>query len=110
MTLRRPKTGLSRKVVAYYLCFCLGAVCWVAAALLFTTHALLCNRAANGCIARLGKASAAIEMYWLRSGADSLDEIVGELQHECRAAYWAVVGLDGKFLTHTNVALKGATA
>lgn len=41
MATNRPKTNLSRKVVAYYLCFCLAAVCWVAAALLLTAHALL---------------------------------------------------------------------
>jgi two-component system phosphate regulon sensor histidine kinase PhoR len=110
MTLRRPKTGLSRKVVAYYLCFCLTSVCWVTAALLMTSHALLCNRAASGCLSRLGKASSAVEMHWLRQRADGLDEVVAELQSDCRASYWAVVGLDGKFLAHSCERLKGTAA
>jgi two-component system phosphate regulon sensor histidine kinase PhoR len=110
MLTSRPKTGLTRKIVAYYLLFCLAAVCWVAVALLITSHALLCDRAANSCLSRLGKASSAIEINWVRSGAEGLDELVQDLRQEFRAAHWAVVGLDGKFLAHSSSSFKGKSA
>ncbi|MBA3482913.1 MAG: PAS domain-containing protein [Pirellulales bacterium] len=110
MVTNRPKTGLSRKIVAYYLCFCLAAVCWVAAALLVTSHALLRNRTTNSCLSRLGKASAAIESHWLRSGEEGLDAVVISLSNECRAAYWTIVGVDGTHLAHTQPALQGKVA
>ena len=110
MVASRFKTGLSRKVVAYYLCFSLVAVCWVAAALLVTAHALLCDRAANSCLSHLGKTAASIEIHWLRCGADGLDAVLSELSRDTRAAYWSVVGVDGKFIAHSQAALAGKPA
>jgi two-component system phosphate regulon sensor histidine kinase PhoR len=111
MVVRPKKTGLSRKIVAYYLVFCLSSVCWVAVALLITAHALLTDRAANGCLSRLGKAGAAIEIHWVRhKDAEGLGEIVAQLRHECPAAYWAIVGLDGRFLAHTDPSQIGKPA
>ena len=110
MLTSRPKTGLARKIVAYYLCFCLAAVCWVVAALLLTSHALVCDRTADSCLSRLGRASASIEMHWLRNRADGLDAVIAELGNECPAAYWAIVGVDGTFLAHTEPTLKSQVA
>jgi two-component system phosphate regulon sensor histidine kinase PhoR len=110
MVASRSKTGLSRKVVAYYLCFCLAALCWVAAALLITSHALLCDRAANGCLSRLGKASSTIELHWLREGEQGLDAVLAGIRTESRAAYWTVVGVDGHYIAHTSPALTGKPA
>ncbi len=107
MVSSRSKTGLSRKIVAYYLCFGLAAVCWVASALLLTSHALICDRLANSCLSRLGKASATIELHWLQNGERGLDRVIAELQNECRAAYWTIVAVDGTYLAHTDAGLKG---
>src|SRR5687768_5661593 len=102
MVASRFKTGLSRKVAAYYLCFSLAAVCWVAAALLITAHALLCDRGANSCLSQLGKTAASIEIHWLQRGGEGLDAVLGDLSRDSRAAYWSVVGVDGKFLAHSE--------
>ena len=110
MVTNRSKTGLSRKIVAYYLCFCLIAVCWVAAALLATSHALLRNRTTHSCLSRLGRASAAIETHWLRHGEQGLDVVIGELSNDCRAVYWTIVGVDGTHLAHTQTVLQGKVA
>src|SRR5687768_3002843 len=110
MVASRFKTGLSRKVVAYYLCFSLAAVCWVTAALLVTAHALLCDRAANSCLSQLGKTAASIEIHWLRCGVDGLDAVLADLSRDSRAAYWSVVGVDGKFMAHSQAALAGKPA
>jgi two-component system phosphate regulon sensor histidine kinase PhoR len=110
MVTNRSKTGLSRKIVAYYLFFCLAAVCWVAAALLVTSHELLRNRTTHSCLSRLGRASAAIETHWLRNGEQGLDAVIGDLSTDCRAAYWTVVGVDGTHLAHTQTAFLGRVA
>lgn len=107
MVSTRSKTVLSRKIVAYYLCFGLAAVCWVATALLLTSHALICDRAANSCLSRLGKVSATIELHWLRNGQQGLDAVIADLRNECRAAYWTIVAVDGAYLAHTDSALNG---
>lgn len=106
----RPKLGLSRKIVAYYLCFCLVAVCWLAAGVVLTGHALVCDRGANACLSRLGKTSAAIEIHWLRRGAEGLNGILNELSANCQAAYCSVIGPDGKALAHTTPSLEGQAA
>jgi PAS domain S-box-containing protein len=106
----RPKLGLSRKIVAYYLCFCLVAVCWLAVGIVLTAHALVCDRAANTCLSRLGKASAAIEMHWLRRGAEGLDQILFELTSGCQASYASIIGTDAKTLAHTMPIMVGRTA
>src|SRR5688500_4684797 len=110
MVSSRRKPGLSRKVVAAYLFFCLAAVCWLTAALVLTSHALLCDRTANSCLSRLGKAAAAVEITCLRQDTADLGKLVADFRRQCDAAYWAVVGLDGKFLAHTNPALEGRPA
>lgn len=106
----RPKPGLSRKIVAYYLCFCLVAVCWLAVGVVLTAHALVCDRGANACLSRLGKTSAAIEIHWLRRGAEGLNEILDDLSANCQAAYCAVIGPDGKTVAHTSPGLVGRPA
>jgi two-component system phosphate regulon sensor histidine kinase PhoR len=110
MNRNRPKPGLSRKIVAYYLCFCLVAVCWLAVGIVLTAHALVCDRGANACLSRLGKTSAAIEIHWLRHGADGLNKILNDLAANCQAASCSVVGPDGKIVAHTSPSFVGRPA
>ena len=106
----RARLGLSRKIVAYYLCFCLVAVCWLAAGVVVTSHALIADRAASSCLSRLGKTSAAIEIQWLRNGPLGFDAVLDRLEDQCQAVHCAVVGADGKIVAHTDWNLVGATA
>ena len=107
---RRPKPGLSRKIVAYYLLFCLIAVCWLAAGIVVTAHAVLDDQAASSCLTHLGRTSAAIEIHYLRRGAEGLDEQLSELQDKCRAASCFVVDRTGTVLAHTSAELVGKRA
>ncbi|MCC6494328.1 MAG: PAS domain-containing protein, partial [Pirellulales bacterium] len=104
------KIGLSRKIVAYHLLFSLLAVCWLAAALVLTSHSLLVQRQANYLLARLGRAAAAVEMHYVRHGGDGLEAVLRDLNRDAYTLYWAVVGLDGKYLAHTDVALQAKNA
>ncbi len=103
----RPKPGLSRKIVAYYLLFCLIAVCWLAAGIVVTSHAVLSDQAIGSCLMRVGRASSAIEIHYLRHGTKGLNALLARLGGECRASYSQVVGTDGKILAHSSPALVG---
>ena len=106
----RPKLGPSRRIAAYYLFFCLLAVCWLAGWVVVTSHALLVNRSANGCLMRLGKAAAAIEMHVARQGSKGLEQPLSDLAAQCHAAHCSVVGYDGNVIAHTVAKLVGTAA
>src|SRR5262245_42700764 len=97
----RAKLGLSRKIVAYYLFFCLVAVCWLAAGTVVTCRVVLDGRHADFCLTRLGSTGAALEMESLRPGGNS-ESLLAELRGECRALWSCVVGRDGKVIAHTQ--------
>lgn len=107
---RRPKPGLSRKIVAYHLLFCLIAVCWLTAGAVLTSRAVLNDQTASSCLMRLGRAAAALEIHHLRHGADGMAPVLADLTEHCSAEYAEVVGLDGTVLAHTDLARIGAPA
>jgi two-component system phosphate regulon sensor histidine kinase PhoR len=107
---RGANPGLPRKIVAYYLLFCLMAVGWLAAGAVVTSHAVLNGRAADRCLTRLGSAAAQIRLHLLRAGADGLDALLATIRGECQAVYCAVVGPDGKIVAHTTASLVGSSA
>ena len=89
-------------MIACYLCFCLAAVCWLAIALIDKSHDLLIDRGTARCVSKLEKATAAIQIHWLRSGHEGLAEQLAPLRQVCDATYCAVVLLDGTFGAHTD--------
>ena len=104
------QAGFSRKVVAYYLLFCVVAVAWLSVGLLTTTQGVLSNRATSSCLSRLGRLAAAVEMSLLRNQGESLQRLVEEAQSEGRLAYCCIVGADGRYLAHTTRPLVKAPA
>ncbi len=107
---RRPQLGFPRKVVACYLLFCLGAVCWLSIGLLVTSHRVLSSRTINSCISRLGKTAAAIEIEYVRHGSNHFFKILDRAKSEARLAYASVVASDGTILAHTDPRRVGQTA
>lgn len=107
---RRNQLGFPRKVVAYYLLFCLVAVCWFAVGVVVTTHTLDSSRAINACLARLGKTAAAVEIEYLRHGDANLSTVLKTTQVEADLAYCAIVGSDGNYIAHTDEGLQGKHA
>jgi two-component system phosphate regulon sensor histidine kinase PhoR len=107
---RRANLGLSRKIVSYYLFFCLVAVCWLAAGVIVTSHAVLTRRAANYCLTRLGSAAATLEMQYLRHDAAGRERMLAEIRGACRAESCSVVADDGKIVAHTSPDLVGRLA
>lgn len=107
---RGANPGLSRKIVAYYLFFCLVAVCWLAAGAVLTSHAVVDGRTADRCLTRLGSAAAEVQIHLLRRGVEGIDAVLSNIRSECQAAYCGVVGPDGVVLAHTTAALAGKVA
>ncbi len=106
----RTQLGFPRKVVAYYLLFCLLTIGWLTVGVVATSHSVLRSRTINGCLTRLGKTAAAIEIEHLRTGTDHLQDILVQSKTETRCLYSAVVGPDGTILAHTNPQLTGTKA
>src|SRR5262245_34952877 len=107
MFFRRPNLGLPRRVVAYYLLFCVVAIAWLAAGVLVTTHTVLSSRGINACLARIGKLTSAIEIEYIRSGGKNLQAVVSKARTEFRADYCSVESTLGEYLAHTNTELVG---
>jgi len=106
----RPQLGFPRKIVACYLLFCMGAVCWLAVGVLATSHTVLSSHTINACLSRIGKTAAAVEIEYLRHGSQNLQKILAQTKAEATLSYASVVAIDGKTLAHTDSQLVGTTA
>lgn len=107
---RRAKLGLSRKILAYYLFFCLIAVCWLAAGAVLTTRAVIERRTADFCVKRIGNAARMVRLQLRKADAANFDQALANLRGECGAAWCAVVGQEGQVLAHTDADFVGRTA
>ncbi|HMP06603.1 MAG TPA: ATP-binding protein [Lacipirellulaceae bacterium] len=110
MLRRGAKPGLSRKIVANYLLFCLVAVAWLAAGAVTISHAVLDSRTADRCLTRLGSAAAEVEIHLLRHGAAGLSDELARIVRETQAVYGAIIGPDGRVLAHTTEGRVGGNA
>jgi PAS domain S-box-containing protein len=105
MFFRRPNLGLPRRVVAYYLLFCMVAIAWLTAGVLITSHTVLSSRGINACLSRIGKLTSAIEVDYIRSGEENFDELVSKARTDFRASYCSIESTLGSYLAHTDPAL-----
>lgn len=101
-------SGISRRVVAYYLFFSMVAVTWLAIGVLTTTQGVLSSRTTSRCLAHLSRLAAAIEMDLLRSDGENIQSLIEAARGEGRLAFCSVVGPDGRYLAHTTRPLVGA--
>ena len=106
----RRKVGFPRKVVAYYLMFCLIAVCWLTGGVVVTSHAVLSSRTTSASLSRLGKTAAALEIAYLRGGEKLLYKVLQRTKSETALAYASVVSPDGTYLAHTQANRRGKPA
>jgi two-component system phosphate regulon sensor histidine kinase PhoR len=102
MFFRRPNLGLPRRVVAYYLLFCVIAVAWLSVGVLVTSHSVLNTRGINSSLSRLGKLTAALEVEYIRGGLTNLQSLISQAKSEFRAHYCSIESPAGKFLAHSN--------
>ncbi|MEO0529829.1 MAG: ATP-binding protein [Planctomycetota bacterium] len=102
--------GFPRKVVALYLLFCLGAVLLLATGVVFAVEALLKSQATGDALSQVGKLAAAIEMDHLKNDGEQAQSLVTKARADSRLSYCAVIGLDERFIAHSDQSLVGAVA
>ena len=102
--------GFPRKVVGYYLLFCMVAVVWLATGLLLTSHTVLDSRTTNACLSRLGKTAAALEIEYLRNGAIDLQKALKRNQWSSDQVSYSIVSPEGTVLADTNPSSVGKPA
>lgn len=107
MTTSHGTAGFSRKVIAYYLLFCVIAVAWLLVSVLATSHEVLSSSATNNVLSRLGQLAPAIKLDLLRNDGNSVNKLLADASEEGRLASCAIVQSDGRFLAHTNRSLVG---
>lgn len=102
--------GFPRKLVVYYLLFCLVAVSWLAMGMLMTSHAVMESRATSTSLSQLGKTAAALELEYLRTGVDKLQDVLLKNQAATGSVEYSVVSIEGTVLAHTSAQAVGKTA
>jgi PAS domain S-box-containing protein len=107
MVFHCPNLGLPRRIVAYYLLFCIVAIAWLAGGVLITTHTVLSARGINACLSRIGKQASAVEIEYIRSGEKNLQNLVTKTRSDLRANYCSIESTLGIYLAHTNPQLVG---
>jgi PAS domain S-box-containing protein len=68
---------------------------------------VLSARGINACLARIGKLTSAVEIEYIRSGDQNLQDLVTGARSEFRAAYCSIESTLGTYLAHTSPELVG---
>ncbi|MGI9427369.1 MAG: sensor histidine kinase [Bythopirellula sp.] len=102
--------GFPRKLVVYYLLFCLVAVSWLAMGMLFTSHSVMELRTTSTSLSQLGKTAAALELEYLRTGVENLQQVLLKNHNSVGSCEYSVVSLEGTVLAHSNANSIGNTA
>ncbi len=106
----RTHLGFPRKIVAYYLLFCLVAVGWLAMGMLYTSHTVIDSRRTSASLSRLGRTAAALELEYLCSGPEKFQEILQSSQWSKGLQNCLIVSLEGNILASTDGNFVGQTA
>lgn len=101
--------GFPRRVVALYLLFCLGALLLLASGGVLAVQALLKSHATGDALSQVGRLASSIEIDLVTTSGEKTQSLVDQARLEGRLAWCAVVGVDGRFVAHTDRSLVGAT-
>lgn len=99
--------SFSRKIIGYYLLFCVLAIGWLLVSVLATSHDVVSKRTTSSILSRLGQLAPAIELDLLRNDGQSIQELLDKAASDGQLAACALVENDGRFLAHTNRILVG---
>ncbi|MEM8864322.1 MAG: hypothetical protein AAGF31_02115, partial [Planctomycetota bacterium] len=108
MTTKLGKPGFSRRVVTYYLFFCMLAVTWLSIGVLTTVQSVLSSRATSNCLSRLGQLAAAVEMDLLRNHGRGCQDLIEQANARGSLAFCSIVADDGRYFAHTTRPLIGS--
>ena len=99
--------GLPRRVVVYYLLFCLSAIALLTTGAVFATQAMLRSQATEGALSRIGRLAAAIQLDYLQNDGQQTQAILAKAKTEGRFTHGALVNLEGLYSVHSDESLVG---
>jgi signal transduction histidine kinase len=92
---------LPRRVVVYYLLFCLLAVIWLLLGGVMAARLVIRSRSENNALTQLERVSSKLEIAYLRSGLDELQRQVQQIKEDHKLSYCAVADAEGHYLAHS---------
>ena len=104
------KLGLPRRVVVYYLFFCMATICSLSVAAVIAANSISSSQSDNSRLSQLGRAAATIEVEYVRHGWENLSEFAKRLKSELGLSYCGIAGVDGEFIAHSSPSMSGSRA
>ena len=101
---------LPRRVVVFYLLFCLAIVVWLTVGAVLVARTVIRLRSENFSLSQLSRVSSRFEIAYLRYGTENLQAVVERCRDDADLAYCAVVSPDGYFLAHSTSERVGTRA
>ncbi len=93
---------LPRRVVVYYLLFCLIAVLWLAVGVIWVARGVIKSHTEGTLLSLLSKASSRIEIDYARHGDQNLQKVVEQIRLERSLDYCAIVSPENKYVAHST--------
>lgn len=110
MISRKQNLGLPRQVVAWYLFFCLAAICWLATGLLEASHEVVRKRQAESAVSRLARSVATMESSFQQSQWQGLDQALAHLRSHGQFVYCSLLDTAGVAVADTRESMIGLVA
>lgn len=98
---RTRQVDLPRRVVVYYLLFCLVPLAWMTISTVLVSSSVLNAQQENQVLAFLGQASSVVTREVARSNPAQLQSLVERFCREYSLQYAAVAAKDGTFVAHS---------
>lgn len=102
MISRKQNLGLPRQVVAWYLFFCLAAVCWLATGLLDASHEVVRKRQAESAVSRLARSVSSMETSFQEHQWQGLDQMLAHLRSHGQFLYCSLLNTEGVAVADTR--------
>src|SRR5690349_11546838 len=99
---RSKQLNLPRRVVVYYLLFCLFPLVWMMISTVIVSSSVVNAQHEGELLAFLGKASSSVTRELLKPDATQLQAIAERMRRENSLHYAAITAQDGTFLAHTQ--------
>jgi PAS domain S-box-containing protein len=98
---KTSQLGLSRRVIAYYLMFGMGAVTWLGIGAVVVATSILESRAETKSLNRLGQAASAVRGAAVRDET-TVQPLVEQLRRKWGLDYCAVMSGEGRYVAHSS--------
>ena len=96
------RQGFPRRVVNYYLLFCLITIAWLTVSAVFVARSAIQASAESTSLSRFSRAATRCEMEYVRHGMKQMQSRVESIARENGFLYCALVVQDGSYAVHSD--------